>query len=57
MYHTYAGNLVRKFHETGSGANKKIVTQNLVRNETVEVAVLTHIVMEPTMSIRIQFKE
>ena len=49
--HTYVGELVRKFRETGSVANKKRVIQNQVRKEAIEVAVLSHITMEPTLKI------
>lgn len=48
----YVIELIRKFRETGSVANKKRNVEKPVRNEAVEVAVLGHVYMDPTLSTR-----
>lgn len=44
--------LVRKFRETGSVLNKKREIENPVVNEATEVAILGHVVQDPTLSTR-----
>jgi len=52
VHHGYILELVAKFRQTGSVANKKRIIENPVRNETVEVAVLGQVSMNPTLSTR-----
>lgn len=52
LSHTYVLQLVAKFRETGSVLNKKRIVENPVRNEAIEVAVLGHIAIDPTLSTR-----
>lgn len=49
--HTYIRQLIIKFEETGSVANKKRVHQRVL-NEAAQVEVLGHFAMNPTMSLR-----
>lgn len=48
----YVLQLLNKFMETGSVGNKKHEPQRPIRNEAVEVAVLGHLQMDNTQSIR-----
>lgn len=48
----YVLELVHKFRETGSVANKKRDIANPVVNEAVEVAVLGHVIQDATLSTR-----
>ena len=52
VHHGYILELVAKFRQTGSVANKKRIIENPVRNEAVEVAVLGQVSMNPTLSTR-----
>lgn len=52
VHRKYILELVQKFRETGSVANKKREMDNPVVNEASEVAILGHIVQDPTMSTR-----
>jgi len=52
VHHSYILELIAKFRQTGSVANKKRNMENPVRNEATEVAVLGEIVMNPTLSTR-----
>ncbi|KAL1493572.1 hypothetical protein ABEB36_009274 [Hypothenemus hampei] len=44
--------LIAKFRETGSVANKKRNVEKPVRSEAVEIAILGHVNMDPTLSTR-----
>lgn len=44
--------VILKFRQTGSVANKKCRNKNRVRNETVEVAVLGQVAADSTLSTR-----
>lgn len=48
----YVLELVRKFRQTGAVTNKKRDNERPVRNEAVEVAVLGHVAVDPTLSTR-----
>lgn len=48
----YVLELIAKFRETGSVANKKRNVQRPVRNEVTQVAVLGHAIMDPRLSTR-----
>lgn len=48
----YVLELMSKFRQTGSVANKKRQIENPVRNEAVEVAVLGQVIADPTLSTR-----
>ena len=48
----YVLELVSKFRETGSVANRKRNIENPVRNEGTEVAILGHVNLDPTLSTR-----
>lgn len=50
--HQYVQHLIEKFRTTGSVNNIKREVNRPVRNETTEVAVLGHVHMDPTQSIR-----
>ena len=48
----YILELVAKFRETGSVHNRRRQAERPVRNEAVEVAVLGHVNVDPTLSTR-----
>lgn len=54
VHRKYVIELVTKFRETGSVENRKPIAPNrmIVGNEAVEVAVLGHVNMDPTLSTR-----
>ena len=52
IHHGYILDLVAKFREAGSVANKKRNIENPVKNEAVEVGVLGEVSMNPTLSTR-----
>ena len=52
MHRKYVLELVAKFRETGSVANKKRNIENPIRNEATEVGVLGQVIVDPTLSTR-----
>lgn len=51
-YGTYVCELRRKFKFTGPVPNKKRLVENSVGTEAVQVTILSHIAMEPTLSAK-----
>lgn len=52
VHRKYVLELVAKFRETGSVANKKRNIENPIRNEAIEVGVLGQVYVDPTLSTR-----
>lgn len=48
----YVSELVKKFQDTGSVANKKRNIELPIRNEATEVAILGYVALDPTLSTR-----
>lgn len=52
MHRKYVLELVAKFRESGSVANKKLNIENLIMNEEIEMGVLGQVSVDPTLSNR-----